>query len=76
MISVETDSEIQTTGRMAGTKSPRESLDAMFNPSSVAVIGATDRPGTVGRKFSKTSCTQVFGETCISSTHNAPKSWE
>ena len=24
-------------------------LDAMFAPSSVAVIGATDRPGTVGR---------------------------
>jgi acetyltransferase len=24
-------------------------LDAMFTPSSVAVIGATDRPGTVGR---------------------------
>ena len=27
---------------------PRESLDAMFSPSSVAVIGATDRAGTVG----------------------------
>ena len=34
------------------TKKPvsaRPSLDAMFTPSSVAVIGATDRPGTVGR---------------------------
>ena len=27
----------------------RYSLDAMFDPSSVAVIGATSRPGTVGR---------------------------
>ncbi|MFY9949733.1 MAG: CoA-binding protein, partial [Candidatus Sulfotelmatobacter sp.] len=27
----------------------RPSLDAMFTPSSVAVIGATDRAGTVGR---------------------------
>ena len=28
---------------------PKYSLDAMFTPGSVAVIGATDRPGTVGR---------------------------
>lgn len=28
---------------------PRGGLDAMFQPGSVAVIGATERPGTVGR---------------------------
>jgi len=28
---------------------PKPGLDAMFSPGSVAVIGATDRPGTVGR---------------------------
>ncbi len=28
---------------------PKYGLDAMFTPASVAVIGATDRPGTVGR---------------------------
>jgi acetyltransferase len=31
------------------TAPPKSALDAMFAPSSVAVIGATDRPGTVGR---------------------------
>jgi acetyltransferase len=28
---------------------PKHGLDAMFTPNSVALIGATDRPGTVGR---------------------------
>ncbi|MGA7928749.1 MAG: bifunctional acetate--CoA ligase family protein/GNAT family N-acetyltransferase [Candidatus Sulfotelmatobacter sp.] len=31
------------------TSPPKYGLDAMFIPGSVAVIGATDRPGTVGR---------------------------
>src|SRR5271169_3922415 len=31
------------------TAPERYGLDAMFAPSSVAVIGATSRPGTVGR---------------------------
>jgi acetyltransferase len=31
------------------TTSEKLGLDALFSPSSVAVIGATDRPGTVGR---------------------------
>jgi len=48
MISLETDFQSQTADRMTQGKSPRESLDAMFSPSSVAVVGATDRPGTVG----------------------------
>ena len=49
MISLETDFQTQAADRMTQSTSPRESLDAMFNPSSVAVIGATDRAGTVGR---------------------------
>src|SRR5450432_747260 len=48
MISLETDFRTQTADPMTQSASPRESLDAMFNPSSVAVIGATDRVGTVG----------------------------
>jgi acetyltransferase len=48
MISLETDLQTQAADRMTQSTSPRESLDAMFNPSSVAVIGATDRVGTVG----------------------------
>src|SRR5215470_8673445 len=28
---------------------PRPAFDCMFNPRSVAVIGATERPGSVGR---------------------------
>jgi len=30
-------------------RSEKQSLEAMFSTDSVAVIGATDRPGTVGR---------------------------
>jgi acetyltransferase len=48
MITLEIDSKTQTAGRMTQGTSPRESLDAMFSPSSVAVIGATDRASTVG----------------------------
>jgi acetyltransferase len=48
MISIENDSMTRTAGRMIQGAPPRESLDAMFSPSSVAVIGATDRAGTVG----------------------------
>jgi acetyltransferase len=48
MITPENDSKNQTAGRMTQATSPRESLDAMFSPPSVAVIGATDRASTVG----------------------------
>src|ERR1700733_7227937 len=48
MISLETDSRTQTVGRVMHSTSRRESLDAMFSPSSVAVIGATDPPGAGG----------------------------
>ena len=35
--------------RKKRTRSSRTGLDALFLPDSVAVIGATERPGTVGR---------------------------
>src|SRR5579872_6449688 len=35
--------------RSGAAAQPRASLEALFRPRSVAVIGATDRPGTVGR---------------------------
>ncbi len=34
---------------LAGAPAPRAGLDSLFLPRSVAVIGATDRPGAVGR---------------------------
>ena len=43
-VSAANDTNLETP-RIEG----RASLDAMFQPGSVAVIGATDRPGTVGR---------------------------
>ena len=48
MISIENDPMTRTAGRMTQGAPPSESLDAMFSPSSVAVIGATDRASTVG----------------------------
>jgi len=45
--------EASRTGQAANAKQQtmpdKLALDAMFTPASVAVIGATDRPGTVGR---------------------------
>ncbi|MGC2185956.1 MAG: CoA-binding protein, partial [Terriglobales bacterium] len=43
-VSAAKDTNVETP-RIEG----RASLDAMFQPGSVAVIGATERPGTVGR---------------------------
>lgn len=34
---------------MSPERSEKQGLDALFSPQTVAVIGATDRPGTVGR---------------------------
>ena len=39
----------QTARIVSQPTSPKQGLDALFAPESVAVIGATDRPGTVGR---------------------------
>jgi acetyltransferase len=47
--STETDLVEQRPIEKKQTKSEKLGLYAMFAPSSVAVIGATDRPGTVGR---------------------------
>jgi acetyltransferase len=38
----------------------RSALDNMFSPACVAVIGATDRPGTVGRTVLEKLCTETF----------------
>ncbi len=35
--------------RMNPDRTEKQGLDALFSPQTVAVIGATDRPGTVGR---------------------------
>ena len=49
MSPTETDLAKQTAGGEKLPPSEKYSLDAMFAPESVAVIGATDRPATVGR---------------------------
>ena len=49
MSSTETDLVKQRTGAEKLPPPEKYSLDAMFAPESVAVIGATDRPATVGR---------------------------
>ena len=49
MSSTETDLAEQTPDPKKQTAPEKHGLDAMFAPDSVAVIGATDRPSTVGR---------------------------
>src|ERR1700687_2880176 len=49
MGSTETDLLGQTPGLKKQRLPEKYGLDALFTPSSVAVIGATDRPRTVGR---------------------------
>jgi acetyltransferase len=44
-----TEAGLSEPAPAAGTTSERYSLDAMFDPHSVAVIGASSRPGNVGR---------------------------
>jgi len=41
--------QAQTAAKKSGKAGARSGLDALFVPDCVAVIGATDRPGTVGR---------------------------
>ena len=41
----------------------REELDAIFRPETVAVIGATDRPGSVGRTIMWNLVSSPFGGT-------------
>ncbi|MFZ0759606.1 MAG: bifunctional acetate--CoA ligase family protein/GNAT family N-acetyltransferase [Candidatus Sulfotelmatobacter sp.] len=49
MSSTEADLVEQAPDKKKRTTPEKGSLDAMFAPDSVAVIGATDRPGAVGR---------------------------
>jgi acetyltransferase len=49
MISAEVVGKGRTTIQMSQRATKKHGLDAMFNPDSVAVIGATERAGTVGR---------------------------
>ncbi len=49
MSSTEADLVEEAPNEKKPTTPEKYGLDAMFAPSSVAVIGATDRPGTVGR---------------------------
>jgi hypothetical protein len=41
--------QTQTAAEKSATAGASSGLDALFVPDSVAVIGATERPGTVGR---------------------------
>src|SRR5918998_1117942 len=41
----------------------RQPLDAIFRPETVAVIGATDRPGSVGRTIMRNLVSSPFGGT-------------
>lgn len=42
-------------------ESPRNSLDAFFKPRSIAVVGASERPGSVGRKVFWNILNSPFG---------------
>jgi acetyltransferase len=46
---ISTEVSLQNVARLMQGKSNKQGLDALFCPESVVVIGATDRPGTVGR---------------------------
>jgi acetyltransferase len=41
----------------------RQQLDAIFRPETVAVIGATERPGSVGRTIMWNLVSSPFGGT-------------
>jgi acetyltransferase len=47
----------------AGEAAPRRPLDAIFRPRSVAVIGATEKPGSVGRTILWNLLSSPFGGT-------------
>jgi acetyltransferase len=44
-------------------QTPQPSLDKIFKPNNVAVIGATEKPGSVGRTIIKNLITNPFGGT-------------
>ncbi|MCB9453128.1 MAG: bifunctional acetate--CoA ligase family protein/GNAT family N-acetyltransferase [Anaerolineaceae bacterium] len=53
----------QTAGRAGTGQSKYGSLDALFTPQNVAVIGATESPGSVGRTIMWNLITNPFGGT-------------
>ena len=50
----------------------RQQLDAIFRPETVAVIGATERPGSVGRTIMWNLVSSPFGGTVFPSTRAVP----
>src|SRR5512135_206439 len=50
----------------------RQPLDAIFAPKSVAVIGATERPGSVGRTILWNLISTPFGGTVYPVNPNRP----
>ncbi len=57
------ESESDATPQIQTDLEPRGSLDAFFKPSTVAVIGATDKAGSVGRTILSNLLGQPFGGT-------------
>src|SRR5512142_629142 len=60
---------VKTTGKPTSDRahdilhSERHPLDAIFSPKSVAVIGATERPGSIGRNVLWNLLSNPFGGT-------------
>ena len=57
--------QTRTAPQKSAKAGARSGLDGLFVPDSVAVIGATERPGTVGRTVLSNSLKVVFGRTCM-----------
>ena len=60
MISTVVDGQARAESGMEERVTKRQSLDAMFHPDSVAVIGATERAGTVGRTVLQNMLSPAF----------------
>ena len=75
MSSTEADLVEQAPNEKKRTTPEKYGLDAMFAPSSVAVIGATGRPGTVGRTVLENLLRTAFKATCMPSTRSMRKCW-
>src|SRR5258708_6827434 len=64
-IAPQTSKPVASTSAAAGLPSspPRQSLDAIFEPRTVAVIGATETQGSVGRTVLWNLISNPFGGT-------------
>ena len=62
-MSISTNFSIATAQAQDITQSQRRPLDIFFSPKTVAVIGATDRPGSVGRTLLWNLISNPFGGT-------------